>query len=309
MDKLYKDSIDNPATALDFAIRDAQNEYEYGYEIPGKEPYYNYLSNLEWCEFKKSMSALHQAQYKDADGGELDEKNSRYGMLPPKMASFGSSSRLIYECSKAIPNFTFEKLLPTRVGHTANLDGYLATEENDIFVEAKCREIYSSHANQKISVVYKNLYNRIHQTNESFGYKQKYIPKDDEHFKCTFTWRGREISRFDIKQLLCHFLGISANIFENGANPNVRFVYLLFNPYDNTDFSNDKIADFRKKITDVYDQTLEEIKLFGDFKWLFDIVMDYQSRLRVGEPMPAYDFHFELVDQNKYKERFRVMIR
>ena len=59
MDNLYKDSIDNPATALDFAIRDAQNEYECGYEIPGKEPYYNYLSNLEWCKFKKSMSALH----------------------------------------------------------------------------------------------------------------------------------------------------------------------------------------------------------------------------------------------------------
>lgn len=80
---------------------------------------------------------------KDADGCELEEKNSRYGLTPPQMTSFGSSSRLIYECSKDIPNFSFEKLLPTRVGHTANLDGCIATKESDIFVEAKCREIYS----------------------------------------------------------------------------------------------------------------------------------------------------------------------
>ena len=307
MEKLYKDSIDNPATALDFAIRDAQNVYGYGYLIPGKEkPYYNYLSNQEWDEFKKSMSALHHAQYKDADGGELEEKNGRYGLVPPKMASFGSSSRLIYESSKDVPNFSFEKLLPTRVGHTANLDGYLGTKDKDIFVEAKCREIYSSHANQKISVAYKDLYDKIHQINESFDYQQKRIPKDDEHFKCTFTWNGKEISRFDIKQLLCHFLGISANIIENDANPNVRFIYLLFNPYDNTDFSNDKISDFRNKITKVYDQTIEEIKLFGDFKWLFDIVMEYQSRLCAGKPMPAYEFHFDLMDQKQYKERFEL---
>ena len=299
MEKLYKDSIDSPATALDFAIRDAQNVYGYGYLIPGKKPYYNYLSNKEWDVYLDSMSLIHKEQFDKADGGELKEKDSK----PPKMASFGSSSRFIYEYSKLIPSFSFEKKLPTRVGGKANIDGYIGTSENDTFVEAKCREIYSSH-DSKVSNVYMKLYDYIHERNHSFAYRHVSIVNDDKHFRCTFTLDGRDISHFDIKQLLCHFLGISANIFLNDANPNVRFIYLLFNPYDNTDFSNDKIAGFRKEITDVYDQTLEEIKLFGDFKWLFDTVMEYQSRLCVGKPMPVYDFHFDLMDQKQYKERF-----
>ena len=160
MEKQYKASIDK-ATALDFAIRDGQEEFDYGYKISGKSPHNNYLSNDDWKRFLDSMSPLHLAQYNDADGGELKEKSGRWGINPPKMASFGSSSRLIYECSKSIPGFCFEKQLPTRVGHTANLDGYICRPEEDVFVEAKCREIYSSHLNQKISLVYKDVYEYI----------------------------------------------------------------------------------------------------------------------------------------------------
>ena len=101
MEKQYKPSIDK-ATALDFAIRDGQNKFGYGYEISGKSPYNNYLSNDDWKRFIDSMSPLHFAQYNYADGGELIEKSGRWGLNPPKMASFGSSSRFIYESSKSI---------------------------------------------------------------------------------------------------------------------------------------------------------------------------------------------------------------
>ena len=76
MEKQYKALIDK-ATALDFAIRDGQKEYDYGYEISGKSPYNNYLSNDAWKLFIDSMSPLHFAQYNDADGGELIEKKGR----------------------------------------------------------------------------------------------------------------------------------------------------------------------------------------------------------------------------------------
>jgi hypothetical protein len=298
MEKQYKASIDK-ATALDFAIRDGQKEFDYGYEISGKSPYNNYLSNEDWKRFIGSMSPLHLAQYNDADGGELKEKRGRWGINPPKMASFGSSSRLIYECSKSIPGFCFEKQLPTRVGHTANLDGYICRPDEDVFIEAKCREIYSSHLNQKISLVYKNVYEYIKSKNPDFSYACKPIENEPDYMACSFSMNNKYISHFDVKQLICHFLGICANILENKANTHVRFLYLIFNPNFDTDFSNPFISNFQSKILEEYKETLAEINIFGDFKWLFDAVMDYQSE-HLDSPRPKCDFKFELQDHMTY---------
>ena len=108
------------------------------------------------------------------------------------------------------------------------------------------------------------------------------------------------ISHFDVKQLICHFLGICANILESHANANVRFIYLIFNPDFDTDFSNPHISNFQSKILDEYKETLEEINIFGDFKWLFDAVMEYQSE-HLGIPKPQYVFEFALHDQKSYE--------
>jgi hypothetical protein len=45
-----------------------------------------------------------------------------------------------------------------------------------------------------------------------------------------------------------------------------------------------------------YKETLEEINIFGDFKWLFDAVMDYQSE-HLGIPKAQYNFEFILHNQ------------
>ena len=298
MEKQYKASIDK-ATALDFAIRDGQEEFDYGYKISGKSQYNNYLSNDDWKRFLDSMSPLHLVQYNDADGGELKEKSGRWGINPPKMASFGSSSRLIYECSKSIPGFCFEKQLPTRVGHTANLDGYLRSRESDVFVEAKCREIYSTHLNQKISLAYRDVYEYIKSKNPGFSYKCKPIEDEPNYMACSFIMNNKYISHFDVKQLICHFLGICANILENNASTKIRFVYLIFNPNFDTDFSNPYISNFQSKILEDLKETMEEISIFGDFKWLFEAVMDYQSR-HLGIPKPQCNFEFALHDQKSY---------
>ena len=295
----YNKKIDNQI-ALDFAIRDALNEPNCGYAIPGKAPYYNYMSKEAWEEFKNDMSYEHKQQYKDGHGGELNEK----GGTPPKMASFGSSSRLIYLLSKDVAGFSFEEKLSTKVGGPANLDGYLKIEEHDIYVEAKCREIYGSYANQKISKVYKDVYDFIREKNGLFGYRDTEIKGDNGHFKCTFTWHDTEIIHFDIKQLICHFLGICANILDKkkNANPNVKFIYLIFNPKVDTDFSNEHIKGFENGIKEDYNKTLEEISWFGDFKWLFDIIMEYQIGKCKSKSRPAWSFHYEQMDQNNYEK-------
>ena len=100
----YDEKIDREK-ALDYAIRDGEWKkfpVESGYKIGNKPPYWNYLSNDAWEEFKGKMKKAHLCQFEDADGGEMKEKKGRWGIYPPKMASFGSSSRFLYSVSKDI---------------------------------------------------------------------------------------------------------------------------------------------------------------------------------------------------------------
>lgn len=309
------------AKALDFAIRDFElqnknNRYSSGYRIDGRE-YWNYMSNESWESFKEhAMTKEHRNNYKDAKGGELDPRNSRWGMLPPKMASFGSSSRMIYNWSKKSPRFVFEKQMPTYVGHDANLDGYLLNDDTVIFVEAKCREIYSSHANLDINEVYRNVYNYIHEKNPKFGFDEEQS-KEQNYFKCTFHYDDKVIKHFDIKQLICHFLGISADLIndKNELKTNtIKFIYLIFNPNYNTDFSHDAIKKYEKKLKNQYVEAIKEIEKFGDMKWLFDSIMEFQinenKKLKLTNEnlkLPNYSFRFELMDQEKY-EKYLAMI-
>ena len=288
--------------ALDYAKRNYENEnYKIGcgYVISGKKTYWNYLSKKSWLAFLAVMSERHQTQYKDGDGGELEEKKGRYGMIPPKMASFGSSSRFLYLKSKDIKDFSFEKQFPTRVGHTANLDGYIKRGNTIYCVEAKCREIYSSHKNIKISTNYEIVYKRI----LDLSFDSICIKDGIDHRKYTFKYKGHELVRFDIKQLICHFLGITADLLENQKQDvSIRFIYLIFNPKIETLFTGE-IERYKDKIFNLYDDTIKEIQEFGDMEWLFETIMEYQSE-HLGLPKVDYSFNFKLVDQNNYIGEF-----
>lgn len=299
----YCEKIDM-AKALDFAIRDCElqnrnNEYSSCYLIDGRE-YWNYMSNESWERFKYAMTEEHRKEYEDAKGGELDPRNSRWGMLPPKMASFGSSSRMIYNLSKDTPGFVFEKQMPTHVGHDANLDGHLLNDNTAVFVEAKCREIYSSHTNLDISDDYLKVYNYLREKNSKFSFDEN-ESKEQKHFKCTFRYDDTVIKHFDLKQLICHFLGITAALINNEIKTNnIKFIYLLFNPRSDADFSNGAIKHYEQELKDQYDETIKEIEKFGDMKWLFECIMNYQiSRLRPSKV--CYSFDFKLMDQKEYQ--------
>lgn len=305
--------IDSPDKALDYAIRDYECKkfpVESGYNIENNI-YCNYLSKNSWKEFKDSMKKVHRCQFEDADGGELKEKKGRWGICPPKMASFGSSSRFLYNISKDIVGFQFEILLPTRVGGTANLDGYIMRGDVDVFVEAKCKEIYSSHKTIEVSDVYKEIYDKL-KTDNGFSYDNNGRPikngkTDDKHFKCTFKFDGEEIVHFDIKQLICHFLAISANILENEkANKNVKFVYLIFNPKDADAacFENEKVSSYKERIFKIYDETIKEISKF-DMKELFASVFQIQAD-RLGIKEKKYSsFDFCIAVQKDFKEKIK----
>lgn len=279
---------------LDYAMRNKENaSYGVGYEIDNKK-YDRYMSNEGWERYLAEMSEDHRNQYKDGDGGELKE-----GQYPPKMACYGSSSRIIYTCLREVGGIKFEHQLPTRVGsRPANLDAYLYTDRRDIFVEAKCREIYVKHGKVKASRTYCEVYEQIRDSLNNFAFDKEFVKKkngeiDECNYYYSFFYCDKPIERFDIKQLISHFLGIAAGVLEGVIKDNIRFVYFIYNPKE---LGNEAL-------TGVYKDTINE-KDKIDIKELFKAVFDFQKQnLQIEKEMPK--FEFILADQNDIIDKLK----
>lgn len=294
MELIKNDTIMNLQHKLDYAIRDKDRKhYGEGYIISkSKLAYDRYMSNEGWERYLAEMSEDHRIQYEKGDGGELNEKRGRWGTYPPKMACYGSSSRIIYTLLRGVANIEFEKKFATQVGHTANLDAYLQTGDTDIFLEAKCREIYASHTKIDIGDVYKPVYEYIKQCNKKFGYSDE-LSKANNKFRCSFSYDGEQIIRFDIKQLISHFLGIAAGVLEGVIKNNIRFVYFIYNP---NELGN-------KTLDRVYTDTIKE-RYKIDVIELFKAVFEYQKKnLEIEKEMPI--FEFVLADQNNIIDKLK----
>lgn len=279
---------------LDLAIRDKEGKcYGEGYLVAkSKSVYDRYMSNEGWERYLAEMSEEHRKQYDDGDGGELKESNR-----PPKMACYGSSSRIIYTCLREVGGIKFEHPLPTRVGsRPANLDAYLYTDISDIFIEAKCREIYVSHSEVKASIVYSDVYKHISETHNSFSFDADIISnnrgaEDKNNYYYRFIYNDSLIIRFDIKQLISHFLGIAAGVLEGHVKNNIRFVYFIYNP---NELGNEAL-------NRVYAEAIDEISKI-DIIELFKAVFEYQKKnLKIEKCMPK--FEFALADQNDIKSK------
>lgn len=208
-----------------------------GYTMEDGRFYNAYLTNQEWDSFRSEMEKDYPIafqNYKDGDGGEIEEKQ-----YPPKMASYGSSSRFIYKLSRDIPGFEFEKKLgicvPARNENTeakASLDGYL--ESKTIFVEAKCREIYSE-SHPEFNEKYRAFYNFLSEGTGSdfqFELKESVNKMGEIKRRIYFSWAGKPISHLDLKQLLCHMLGIGKKSLIEGGKNTPTLLYLVYRPTD-----------------------------------------------------------------------------
>lgn len=295
------EKIENIQQALDLAIRNSEGaEQKSGYEVEGRE-YPNYLSKKEFEEFIEEMKkTLFYNQYKDADGGELEEKRGRWGIYPPKMACFGSSSRFVYNLLKSVSGIVFEKKLPTMVGGEANLDAYIKSI-CEIFIEAKCREIYTCLNSTEINECYEDVFKYLARKLDWFGYCKVGGPTKPNYSKYSFYYNDKQIKRFDIKQLICHFLAISASVLEDKTKPNIKFIYLIFNPNSVVEHIDKK---YKQKIPNQHEEALEEIGLF-DMKALFDAIFEYQKeKLNIdysGDPQ----FEFVIADQSTIEKHLK----
>ncbi len=291
--------------ALDLAIMQTESakdpSIKAGYCVGGKI-YENYLSNVCWDAFKKNMEQSEHLSkafkaYSKGGGKEMDERKVRGEIYPPKMASFGSSSRMIFNLMKGCPEFAFEKKLPTVVGGVANLDGYFETEGKRIFVEAKCREPYASKFSA-IASVYSELFEYL---SKSPSVNLNCIigeAKEKGKISAKFTAGDVRLEHFDIKQMICHLLGIANDCLNCGDPRAIEFIYLLYNPTD-LKFSDPKE---KEKIMKIYDLECSECAAV-DFNGLFLNVLNFlQKYHEKGKDKNISDiaknFSFRMCDQN-----------
>ena len=280
----------------------------YTVQTTGKK-YDEYLHEDSWEELKESMSDDHKKQYGAGGGKELEEKDGK----PPKMASFASSSRMIYNYSKRIPGFVFEKKFSTTVGGMANLDGYLELPDKYIFVEAKCREPYGHKVEQTIKQNYRDVYQYLRDKMPGhFSCVMEDIPEKEgdkntpkRNMRVAFFCNSKSVAYFDIKQMICHLLSIATEALKHPHNKKMLFLYLLYNPS-----SLQMPQEAKDEILQIYDDTRWAANN-KDFKAMFGHIIDFLIENKGFRAAEAYvdnlkrSFRFELCDQNTYKDKLR----
>ena len=256
-----------------------------------------YMTNDEWDSFLSAMSEVARNEYGNGDGDELKEKDGR----PPKMASYGSSSRMIYNLSNKKEGFHFEKKLPTTVGGTANLDGFYEDYNRYIFVEAKCHEPYSA-KKVTVSKAYTRLYEYINERMLENIHIEMNTSKCGRYLNVEYFADGEKLEHFDLKQMICHLLGIATGMI-NGTlkRKQADFIYLLYDPTE-----LDIEPDAKEKIDAIYERTCYESNLI-DFAELYRVILEFlrESKLQSEISNEELDdvilkFTFTLASQDFY---------
>ena len=304
----------NIVEKLDLAIKSKETGTTEGYyyiiERFGISCYPTYLTNKEWSMFLSDMPEAARKEYEKGNGTELYETIKRVSCGsssriifggPPKMASFGSSSRMIYNLSKEKKDFHFEKKLPTTVGGTANLDGFYEDDDRYIFVEAKCHEPYST-KKVTVSKAYAKLYNYINEQMLGSIQIDMQTSKCGRYLNVEYYADGEKLEHFDLKQMICHLLGIATGML-NGTlkRKQTDFIYLLYDPTE-----LDIESDVKEKIDAIYERTCYECNLV-DFAELYRVILEFLRQEKytdAASDADIYDmvikFTFALASQEFY---------
>ena len=295
----------NITEQLDVAIKQEETGTQDGYYKTMNRR--AYMTFAEWEKFKEAMEnnklqPMAHIEFGEGGGGEMKEKDGR----PPKMASFGSSSRMIYMLSHEKAGFHYEKKLHTTVGGTANLDGFYEDENRYIFVEAKCHEPYST-KNVSVSRSYGDLYRYINEQMLGNVHIDMQTSKCGKYLNVEYFAAGKKLERFDMKQMICHLLGIATGMLKGTlARKRTDFIYLLYDP---TKLNID--PDAKEEIDRIYERTCYECNLVN-FRELYRVILNFliKDRYRgVANDLDVDDillnFKFMLTSQEDYS----VLIR
>lgn len=255
---------------FDAAVRLTDKNREWGYVMEDGRKYPNYMTKEAFAKFLNEMKAKYQQHYDSfnkGNGGEL--KGKKY---PPKMASAGSSSRMLYLLARDIEGFHFEVKRPTGVGGNANIDGYYQAKDGaEVYIEAKCREVfYTPYLKEGTVKAYKDIYASL----KAIGIEYHNITKGKS---CLFSVDGQELRHFDLKQTICHLLGIAKYQLQEESlqDKKVRFLYLI---HELTEEEQENInGKYKEKISNAIQAEKEDISQSVCWRTLYKQLLSYQN--------------------------------
>ena len=111
-----------------------------------------------------------------------------------------------------------------------------------------------------------------------------------------------ELIHFDIKQMICHLLGIAAGILKGTLKKKqMDFIYLLYDPTH-----LEILLDVKSKIDEIYQRTCYECKRI-DFSALLRVILSFLRKEKLPDSIADDDiekmignFHFMLISQDGY---------
>ena len=238
---------------FDEAIR-SNLQQETGYPKPGSGKYENYYTKDDFDKFVSEMEKNHNKHYlayTKGNGKELKEKVFKNGRVyPPKMASVASSSRFCFLTLvngakplgvKGEPQFECEcEIKGLNRPYPPTLDAYF--KDSNTYFEVKCHEIFTSH-NIKMSEEYRKYVSYptgdFNISEADINPSKKGNNKEFTIYPHIFGLNDDGNSKFDIKQLICHLLGIKSK----SEGKQAKLIYLFFYPVTNDNETNEKIQE------------------------------------------------------------------
>lgn len=203
----------------------------FGYRSENVQGHYpHYFSEEAFRSFLQEMEEHYPdafSRYRSGKGSELLERTEKGRTMPPKMASAASSSRFCYLSLRDGAHVlgggkvTFEADCPVDGvrGTAPQMDAFSA--EGAIFIEVKCHEIFDPHA---ISLSHQYRHWLCGKSNGFLLDIPESTPGEQIHIPLSAFNIG-ERCMLDIKQLLCHLMGIASH-----ACTSATLVYLFFKP-------------------------------------------------------------------------------
>ena len=203
--------------------------------------------------------------------------------------------------SRGKENFHYEKKLPTTIGGKANLDGFYEDNNRYIFVEAKCHEPYTV-KKTIVSTSYASLYDYINERMMGNLRIEMKVNACGRHMSVDYFADNEKLERFDLKQMICHLLGIATGLLSGTLErKQTDFIYLLYDPTE-----LDLESDARVEIERIYARTCHECNLL-DFAELFRVILEFLIKSKFQGVVSGAEvnniimkFTFTLVSQDSY---------